>query len=204
MSMKDNMFVLVTKDWLPIKEEGKVKFKEYEKASKKAKELAPKIGGVILTSEQGLLLKDLQNRGYHYELINLEKKKICKWNIRKADIVLLPPKQKEAIKEKNKIIIPIYREYPYEMITIKISRNCKDEINQAIADYWNVDECDEEKFIKKIKKFDKEYGMELEILPKIDPIVIEEGRTVGRIVHNGCEVIPFDFSTDQFVGVPNP
>ena len=79
--MKENKFVLVARDWSPIIEEGETRFERYEDASKRARELAPKIGGVIITSDKGLLLKDMQDRGYHWEITDREK----------GEISLLPP-----------------------------------------------------------------------------------------------------------------
>ena len=79
--MRKTKFVLVAKDWSPIIGEGQTAFEEYEDASKKARELAPRLGGVIITSEKGLFLKGLQDRGYEWQITDREK----------GEISLLPP-----------------------------------------------------------------------------------------------------------------
>lgn len=114
-------------------------------------------------------------------------------------------------KEKSqKVVIPIYRRYPEGIVAIKVYRNCIDWVNMAIRDYWlkdRIKEIDsdveaEDLFINRLKGLDKQYDTGLEILQQF--VGVDVFDMIAEVEIDGCEVIPFDFSADQFVGTPNP
>lgn len=75
--MEKTKFVLVAKDWSPIIGKGETRFDTYEEAFERRKELVKEVeGGIILTSEKGLRFKDMQDRGWEWQITDREKGEI--------------------------------------------------------------------------------------------------------------------------------
>lgn len=109
----------------------------------------------------------------------------------------------------EKVLIPIYNDYPYRLCTIEVYKNCVDWVNMAIRDYWLKHRLNwdskleaEELFMKQLKGIDRKFSIGLNFLPE-ESVPTEINFDYGEVI-DGKRVIPFDFHADQFVGVPNP